>query len=829
MKRKRPAAPVTAAAAVEQSVAPEAVKASGLSTLDVGKIVGFSLLLFLAMTVQTGRMVLLLAAAALLASLPIGKEPLRNLRQHLSLPVLGLLAFALMNGLAAVYSSFGGYAVSEFYKIVASFSLAVILLVRFDRRHVRGLLWGIAAVCAVIALISVDAACQGGLFRLFERVAGMLGSDFSNVVEEGYVSRVNGIYSDANITAGILALGTLDALYLTCGQTQRKWRLLSCILLGVCAQGFFLSMSRGAILCLALAFLVWLIAAKGARIELFLLMLVSAAVTAALSVVIMPRLGAGEVFPVVLVLVSGIILFLVDWAVVRSVSRLLEGHQKAAVGVLAVLVVACVGYAVAAVTVTGAYTFNSTGHLRRTVSLEPGTYTVSGAWDGDISVWITAPTLAEELKGDGEVLYSGPLEDAVFTVPEGAAQAVLGINAEPGTVLERLEFSNGKTVPLNYPLAPAFLMNRFQGGLLTDNSFLVRVQYMKDALTLFARSPLTGHGLGSTEGLYTSVQPFYYESKYVHNHILQVMDDMGLLGLAGFLTLLLGSAWLLLKNLRSETGGLAAMLLACWVMMNAHGLMELNFSIRAYQCMAFLFLLFPALLYAKPLSAKVVKWGGLAAAGFIWLYLLVFGALLEGHRMVSREAAEFSTDSASVFMDTLESYVRRDVFDHEQHQLTYVANAALLKDGKYNGNMRRYVQELRASGTYTACSGLARYYYLPRGEFAELFACSREGISQEASTSDAWNLQLKFYRNEVLPAAGAEHVDEFMDGVLALRDYLAEYSQGRMEEIQLTEENQAFLDAASSAQEAGLSGDVLYLCLTQVLGYGQADTGASGE
>ena len=113
MKRKRSAAPVTAAAAVVQSAAPEKLKPAGLSALDMAKIIAFSLLLFVSMTVQTGRMSLVLAVLAL--ALSVGKGPLRRLRERLCVPVLGLVAFAVMNGLAAIFSAFGGSAVSEFY------------------------------------------------------------------------------------------------------------------------------------------------------------------------------------------------------------------------------------------------------------------------------------------------------------------------------------------------------------------------------------------------------------------------------------------------------------------------------------------------------------------------------------------------------------------------------------------------------------------------------------------------------------------------------------------------------------------------------------------
>ena len=56
------------------------------------------------------------------------------------------------------------------------------------------------------------------------------------------------------------------------------------------------------------------------------------------------------------------------------------------------------------------------------------------------------------------------------------------------------------------------------------------------------------------------------------------------------------------------------------------------------------------------------------------------------------------------------------------------------------------MKQLRASGTYENDSALARYYYLPRQEWDELFDCSLEGIRQVRSSPDGWNLQMDFYR-----------------------------------------------------------------------------------
>lgn len=89
MKRKKTAAPVTVAA-VERTKTPETVKAAGLSSLDMGKLVAFSLLLFFAMTIQTARMSMVLIASALVLSLPIGKRALDGVGRYVCVPVLGL-------------------------------------------------------------------------------------------------------------------------------------------------------------------------------------------------------------------------------------------------------------------------------------------------------------------------------------------------------------------------------------------------------------------------------------------------------------------------------------------------------------------------------------------------------------------------------------------------------------------------------------------------------------------------------------------------------------------------------------------------------------------
>ena len=156
-------------------------------------------------------------------------------------------------------------------------------------------------------------------------------------------------------------------------------------------------------------------------------------------------------------------------------------------------------------------------------------------------------------------------------------------------------------------------------------------------------------------------------------------------------------------------------------------------------------------------------------------------------------------------MNKLRDFIRRDVFVQEANKLNYVAYTNIWELEEFRSQSEAYVRELRSGGTYSACSGLARYEYLPRGQWEELFAASREGLRQVASSPDGWNLQVEFYRTEVLPAMGEENIETFLRGVTALADALEAYNEGRMEPVVLTETDQSFLTAAKSA--VGLSAD----------------------
>ena len=553
------------------------------SRKDTLMVVLYSVLLLLAMTVQTGTVSMILCGLALLSLL--GKKSLSRFEQRLSVPVLGLLAFAIVYGAAAIYTPFGVSGMKEFYKLLAAFSLAVILLARFDRKHVPGLLWGGASVSTVIALISLDMSCARVLFGPFNALMNALGADYTSALQESAAARVNGLYNDANVTASLFALALFAALYLLKNSTCIWRRLVASLLAGVSAVSLLLTGSRGALLCFAVACLVWLAAERVNRVGLFLLLVETAVTMIAAGVPASSMASGGNETAVALCLFSGVILFALDVLAGRRLGAVLSAHKKAALATVSALCAAVVLVCAAAVLHTGPYTFEEddesvTYILHDGVS---GEVTLTGDIDGDPEVLVYSQNRLERYRNSGTTLYTGQLSQCVFTVPEDAAEVHVRVIGYAGETLRRLE-ANGTEITLSYPWLPGVLSSRLLNDrLLGGNSTFMRQTYVKDTCALFADAPLMGHGLGSTENLTRSVQSFQYESKYAHNHLLQTMSDTGLVGTIFALAFVMGTAWLCLQAVRKEKDSLAATLLAALVMMNIHSLMEINFSVRVFR------------------------------------------------------------------------------------------------------------------------------------------------------------------------------------------------------------------------------------------------------
>ena len=782
--------------------------------------VWYSLLLFVAMTVQTVNMALILGVLALLLS--VGKGARARLRSRAGIALLGFEAFLILCTIGSLYSDFGSYAIKEIPKLLAAGSLALILAGRGSRDNVRGLLWGFSGVCSAISLLCMDLACNGPLFRGFASAAGMLGYDtYLSLGEEIVISgaRMNGIYNNANLTGALLALAIFVGLYLMITGRTHLERLLAAVLSGVAVTGFVVAVSRGAMLCFAISALFYLAAAgKENRMKVFFAMVCLGGCGLAFGVLSSSMLTAGSGLGPWLGIACGVLVWLLYEFPGQGAARLMEGKGRLVALVLAGVAVLCVAGVMFLFSQTKPYVFGSSAYLYRGVDVTAGeSYTLTGDWDSseDITVVIYGATREQTMLNQTETYYSGPLSQAAFTVPEGVNRVLLQVRGPEGLELRSLALSDGTQIPMDYRYLPNTITDRLQQNILEDSSFLLRFQYDIDGMKLFAQSPLIGHGLGSTEGLLSAVQLYYYESLYLHNHLLQVMNETGLIGLAAFLAFLLGCAWLLVKRMRREKGDLLApSLLACWVMMNLHSLMEISFSVRMYQCAAFTLLLLAVLAYQEPVQGKKGNWLGICALAGALVWTAATTALILGSQLAQREfqTMDSSNMSYSEFMSTMSRLDWMDSYTDQDYKINMIG--AGLQQGGESGLAvaRRCAQQLMATEEFDACYKTAYYYYLPQGDLEGFFGALQTGLVQERANAGAWNSVMNLC-SVVMLQLNETQIDDFVDGILSLQQQMDEANQVLISDVSWESANQILVDAARSVREQGLQGADAYLAL----------------
>ncbi len=730
---------------------------------------------------------------------------------RLCAPLYAMAAYVLINGISTFYALSGKFAINEFGKILVSFAVYILIVFINDGSFaaVRNTLTVFAASTAAVSFFSIEAASTAVLYRVLCVILRPISDVFSfyGAFEEG--TRISSVLGNPNVFASVVALGTLFSLYLVGSSKGKKQQLLSCILLSVNALGLLLSFSMGATAIFLLSAVVYLLLSDaGKRGQNLVLMVETAVLTLIMTGVSYVGLGrAGQaisVLPVLAVLSEGVLLYLVhSHAGIKVSERLAKSGKKVLLTCGGVLLFFAI-YAVAALNLTSPYDFSEGEALRRGAYPAAGEYQLDVGASGDVSVTIESQDQKQVMMHTSTVLYSGPAQGAAFTVPEGSRVVYFNFTAGAGTSLSEASYgaSGGMVgrIKLNYTLLPGFIANRLQ-GLNANQNAIQRTVFFDDGLKLFYRSSLFGLGLGSFEDAIKGVQSFYYETKYAHNHYIQMLVDCGLVGLGLFLFLILSSAFLLIKGRKRRSyDDIFPALFAALVMLSGHCAVEVSMSAAPYLPFAFALFALIVVCFGDG-SAAVIKNKKRAFAGLrigTIVFSSVFILLLTGNLIAQNM---LKTVTAENLYQRMDAAVKLDIYEKNDYLITYVMNSVNSRDQEVQSRADEYAEILSTQHSNVIQKALTSYYFA-KDNSDKAFEMARSAAVYTASDPDTWTALFDSFEANFDPTGTdnftvvnrvQDQKDYYVQHILELYDMLLQHNKESMEKIRLTTKNMIFL------------------------------------
>lgn len=717
-----------------------------------------------------------------------------RLRDRITAPLLALALYVLMNGISTLYAVAGKFALNEFLKILCAFCLTLIVLAVAPGQGMESGRW-IASILegfvALSALVSVDMIST---HLISDPVLAFLSGMTPDYLELDALvpgTRMNSIFINPNVFAGIAGIGVMLSLGLALSSEGKKERAVHISCLAVTSLAFVLVFSMGGSGTIALAFLIYLILeSRERRPHLFLLMAETLAVTLATAMVIsatsFDAWEAPRPIPLACAALNAAVLPLLELGVNERLSKKLRGHGRIAAIFLGSAAVAVAVYAVLAVQLTGPATLEQDGYLFRSIYPGPGEYTVDIQADGPVNARIYCYDREGIMLQRTTELYRGEASEAAFTVPEGSEVVYLQLTTEqPVNIEQLLCLGAGETVevPLRYKLLPGFVANRLQ-GLFANHSVIQRLVYFEDGMKLFKRSPVIGLGLGAFENGLKSVESYFYESKYLHNHYLQALLDTGLIGFLLFVGIFVVCGVSIWRERRKD--GFSPMIPAlggALVFMAAHGGAEVDFSIYSYLPIAFTSFGLIGLCSQDALprlkKERAIQTGatlGISAL-LVAFWLLLFGNL-QAAALVSQEPT----------MDDLVEAASIDKFEWADHMLSYVVSSM---DDAVGEEIRARADAYAEKLSKVESNSIPLYladYYLTLGRTEAGLEMLEKYTDYTASDSKSWQGAFDLLEQH------EEDTEQFRAGVERLAERMDTWNEEHLGTVRLSEENLAFLE-----------------------------------
>ena len=748
----------------------------------------------------------LLAGIGVIALLVLGDR-----KRIWNLPSLLLLGYAAFSWVTIFWAMSGKFHLREWSKILIAvfFFLLVAMHKKFDGAFARRVMGAIAGISAIYALLSIEAVSTGLTKTLLARLPAL---DAEKIVFQN--SRLNGIFGNANIEASIYAIGIFCAVALVCG-AEKKWqRILFTVTLSFSAFAFLLVFSMGAIACFIAAVAAYLIFAGKGRSAALLRMLSAAVPTLVCGFIAFALLNSERsALVLALLLANAGVSALLELTVSARLSAVLERHEKLAFGVLIAVALGAAVYIAAALKVTGPYTFGS--FIDRSARLSVGEHTVTVEADGEVTGWIYSWDTLGMLTGERTSLHYGKVEQEVtIHVPEGSEICGFNFSAEPGVTIYRAVIDGVQEIPLNFRLLPGFAANRLQ-TISASSSPIIRAMYRQDALRLWRFSPVVGNGIGAFETGVTSVQDYPYETRYVHQHYLQVLLEDGVIGLAlfaGALAAMLLALWKKRKQTpESQYYWLYPALCAEFVMNGLQMCWDVSMSMIVFLCMTYAVYGLIVATCAEPFAEKAAaeengKKKKARAKGFdtsllarnIGIGFTVVVVLTLCGNLYAASKADAPVADGDEFLYNLSVAAKLDLYERNDMMLSYVVNSLEME---YPEDYREQADEYAAQLSKVQSNTIPRYlvdYYLRTEQYGEAVDEAILGAMYSASNADTWNacaamLQAAFFDN----GASSPLLTQRETLLPKLTDYynaLQAHNASALVPVELNEETQAFFD-----------------------------------
>ena len=711
-------------------------------------------------------------------------------------PFVVMFMYFLLCGISTFYAVTGKFAMQEFYKMLIAFDFILIFMsVTPEGRENTGR-WTsifIEGYSFFLSVVSIDLISTRWISTPVTAFLSLFSGAYQNLkgVESGV--RIISINGTPNVYAAIVSVGILITLGLIKNSLTKKERNVHIAALFVQTMGFVLSFSMGATAAFVAAFIVYMfIENKEKKISQVSLMIFVTVVCVAFAMIISQTSftpwDGFDIVPLLLTIVGAAIVCVVDYFFGEKVSEFFNGKKKMTYIGLGSLAAFVLVFIILAVTITGPATISSSPALRRASYPKPGEYTMEYVSEQPVTVKIMSQNKEETIMHTETVLYSGPADNAKFTVPDDSLVVYFEIRAKETSKVSSVSYvsSDGKktNLPLKYYLLPSFISNRIQ-GIWANENVIQRTVFWEDGMKLFARSPVFGRGLGGYQNGIIGAQSFFYETKYAHNHYVESLTDTGIVGFILFVSSLVLAFITIIRELRKkeEAHSLAPVLCVALIFMTLHAAFEVNFSYYSFIPVGWLAISMISTCCGDsfPLSMKDIwkKITAITCVVFVILFTVLMCMNISADNITKKEKT----------LTGLQKAIARDPFEWADHMASYVHSVTKVAvKEEVNKQALEYAERLSKLDSNAVPIILARFYF-SRSMINEGFEMVHKYVMYSASHEIKWNESYTTISNYYKAVSSDEEMEQYEKGTVWVSNAMAEWNATNMGKISVSSDS----------------------------------------